>query len=339
MKMTPDPAVGQGWPVMPKLGKGLISLRIIRTAVICGIVLGSLCGCGRHEDYFGKNAHALVDDAVPKVLRELPPAVPEVFAGDIASENIARLRKSGWTVEDFTRDDTHSVNDLPYTGEFIIDLTQEEMSKLERASDEGASDFTKIGMQLHWHEWDGLFGAEFFKSFEAYEKASTGHFYRLISPSLDRVYDVVIIRSRNPADNLISESVTGKGAGKMWSLLNPANREEFPHLSIFGPVRYVVPVAAKQVVMGNYSVSQVYAKRYYPAGTFLGAVYGSERSRDAYVLTVLSKKEFVAVQIFLTRNADVKAVAADIGSLFDQKINNPRKPGGQVVPSSPRRSD
>jgi hypothetical protein len=126
----------------------------------------------------------------------------------------------------------------------------------------------------------------------------------------------VIIRNANPGASLIVDPMSGATVDRFWRAINPAKPDEFPRDSIFGPIRFLEPIAAKRFSLGQYTVMEVYAKRYFAGGSFLHSEYGKSRGRDTYILALLSQKEFVVVQTVLTENERQETILNDLVNIF-----------------------
>lgn len=259
----------------------------------------------------------LVEETVPGLLQPWIPKADDTQAGETVAANVGRLKSNGWFVEEFRSSTINELVDKKYSREYITEVPPRRLKE-----EESAWDFYTSGMVENWESWNSMFwevffSAEYFSnSRQELDKIAQGHFFRAISPGGDRIYDVVIFRPKNPEYVLIADPANGAPVAHLWKYLNPPRPDDFPHMSVYGPVRYVKPTAAKRFNVGKYTVLEVYARRYSAGGTFLGAEFGSSPLRDTYILVLISNKELVVVQTKLFSDATPEILMEDLGKII-----------------------
>jgi len=267
-------------------------------------------------------AREFVKNDVPEILDALPVGSgtsPPV--GDAISAHVTGLRSKGWLVEEFVglkelsnlrSSDVHE----RYGGrEWVLPIPAHRMNE-----DGPADDFLIIAMHQDWRSWCTWTWMDFvgseWGSKERFERIATGRFFRVFAPAADRVYDIMIFRpSGTGGPTIVSDSAFARGVERAWSSFNPPDPREWTNIFGLG-LTAVERVAALRSNVGAYTALQVYAKRFAASSTFLHAEFGKRRTRDEYVLELLSKTEFVIVRTLLFTDTGRDALVSDLRAIL-----------------------
>jgi hypothetical protein len=170
-----------------------------------------------------------------------------------------------------------------------------------------------------WANWSTLIWEAFAERHratrETFEQLATRRFYRAFTPAADRVYDVVVLRPSGALAELMADpGAYSAGVEWLWGALNPAH--EGVTYVYYPPAHSVEPEAASKRTLGPYTVIQAYVKRFAAASTFLHASFGKERTRDSYVIAMVSPIELVIVQCKLYDDTSRAAITEDLGAIL-----------------------
>jgi hypothetical protein len=285
----------------------------LKSSVLVVAVLCSSCVFGRLSTIDQKT---IVDRDVPGMLEAWLPRESSDAAARIPA-SITSLRSKGWSVEEFHSgaDTTYADWYSKYSGrQYLINVPDQVMKKPEFGND-----LLSSAMVDQWHCWSAAFAERFSENrtdLSRLPKIAAGDYFRAISPDANRVYDIVIIRSPQANTALIEDRLAESGIEILWRNINPAKSDEFPRC-MFKDVRFVEPEAAKRLTLGRYVALEVYARRYYPGGTFLHASYGKSRGRDTYILALVSPKTFIVVQTDLYADTTRDTFVGDLRQILD----------------------
>lgn len=284
----------------------------LKSSVLVIAVLCFGCALGRLSS---GDKNVLVERDVPEMLqRTLLKEEPSVAAARI-SPHLAKLRSEGWFVEEFRSGAGATYGDWysKYSNrQYLINVPDRVMKKPEFGND-----FLSSAMVDQWRCWSTVFVERFSEKktdLSRLPQGASGDYFRAISPDADRVYDIVVIRSASAGAALIEDRFFESGTEDLWRSINPPKSDEFPRC-VFKDARFVEPEAAKRSTSGKYVALQVYAKRYYPSGTFLHASYGKSRGRDTYILVLASVNAFIVVQTVLYEETTRDTLYSDLRAL------------------------
>jgi hypothetical protein len=273
---------------------------------------------------FGKlGAHdrsQLVQDDVLNILQPVLTEREGVSVADRAAVQAESLRSKGWHVE-AADEASHERYEKRYPGrELILDVPKE-----RQRGEEAAWDFGIYSMVDQWIKWTVFIQRAFFSSKPEYENSVRNRYLRLVAPDLNRFYDVITIKSSRSDITLASDPLLrDPRVDALWKIMDPPDPEA--RTSVFGPVRYVKPVATGKLQVGEYAIMQAYLERFFYSGSFFHAPYGETRVRDTYILAMVSKTEIVIVQTKLRDGVGRETVADDLSEILVGRTVSTKQP-------------
>jgi hypothetical protein len=256
----------------------------------------------------------LVSDDVPAIVRALPPSTLErTGVGDSILGQVPALRSQNWLVEELEGHPGDRKNEKRYAKQqYLIPIPPERSHE-----DFVAWDFLASAVIDSWASWSTLMWEVFvgsdFGSKEKFENITDGRYLRAFTPETRRVYDVAIFRPTH-GPFIVDDTAVESGVTKLWEAIRPADPRAFP--SVFGPVRFVEPVAALRSSHDGYALLQSFVSRFIAGSTFLHASFGKARVRDMFIVAFISKSEFVIIQTAPYSNTTREEVASDLSAIL-----------------------